>query len=74
SIRDQIAAEKKLVDLLGIDQLASVVGGSMGGMRTLEWAVTYPDSIRSALVLATGSRATADQIGTQTTQIAAIVS
>ena len=52
SIRDQIAAEKKLVDLLGIDQLASVVGGSMGGMRTLEWAVTYPDGIR----LRAGSR------------------
>lgn len=74
SIRDQIAAEHKLVELLGIEQLASVVGGSMGGMRTLEWAVTYPDRIRSALVLATGARATADQIGTQTTQIAAIVS
>ncbi|WP_424809686.1 homoserine O-acetyltransferase MetX [Rhodococcus sp. 27YEA15] len=73
SIRDQIAAEKKLVDLIGIDKLAAVVGGSMGGMRTLEWTVTYPDNVRAALVLATGSRATADQIGTQTTQIAAIV-
>ncbi|WP_092801460.1 homoserine O-acetyltransferase MetX [Rhodococcus globerulus] len=74
SIRDQVAAEKKLIDLLGIDRLASVVGGSMGGMRTLEWAVSYPENLNSALVLATGSRATADQIGTQTTQIAAIMS
>ncbi|MFC9832253.1 homoserine O-acetyltransferase [Rhodococcus sp. NPDC127530] len=74
SIRDQIAAEKKFTDLLGIDKLASVVGGSMGGMRALEWAVTYPDQVASALVLAVGARATADQIGTQTTQIAAITS
>ncbi|MFC9551043.1 homoserine O-acetyltransferase [Rhodococcus sp. NPDC056960] len=74
SIRDQIAAEKKFTDLLGIEKLASVVGGSMGGMRALEWAVTYPDRIASALVLAVGARATADQIGTQTTQIEAITS
>ncbi|KXX60126.1 homoserine O-acetyltransferase MetX [Rhodococcus sp. LB1] len=74
SIRDQIAAEKKFTDLLGIDKVASVVGGSMGGMRALEWAVTYPDQVASALVLAVGARATADQIGTQTTQIAAITS
>jgi homoserine O-acetyltransferase len=74
SIRDQIAAEKKFTDLLGIDKLASVVGGSMGGMRALEWAVTYPDQVASALILAVGARATADQIGTQTTQIAAITS
>jgi homoserine O-acetyltransferase len=46
----------------------------MGGMRALEWAVTYPDQVASALVLAVGARATADQIGTQTTQIAAITS
>ncbi|WP_213577220.1 homoserine O-acetyltransferase [Rhodococcus sp. USK13] len=74
SIRDQVAAEKKLTDLLGIGKLASVIGGSMGGMRALEWAVTYPDRIASALVLAVGARATADQIGTQTTQIEAIIS
>lgn len=72
SIRDQIAAEMALANLLGIEKFASVLGGSMGGMRALEWAVTYPDRIASALVLAVGARATADQIGTQTTQIAAI--
>ena len=44
----------------------------MGGARALEWAVTYPERTRAALVLAVGARATADQIGTQTTQIAAI--
>nr|WP_238845311.1 homoserine O-acetyltransferase [Nocardia terpenica] len=72
SIRDQVAAEVALLDLLGIDRPAAVVGGSMGGMRVLEWMVGYPGRVNSALVLAVGPRATADQIGTQTTQIAAI--
>ncbi|MEV6338903.1 homoserine O-acetyltransferase [Nocardia vinacea] len=72
SIRDQVTAEAALLDLLGIERLAAVVGGSMGGMRVLEWMVGTPERIASALVLAVGARATADQIGTQTTQIAAI--
>ncbi|WP_051407452.1 homoserine O-acetyltransferase [Nocardia sp. CNY236] len=72
SIRDQVTAEAMLMDLLGIDRLAAVVGGSMGGMRVLEWMVGTPDRVTAALVLAVGARATADQIGTQTTQISAI--
>ncbi|MBM7460029.1 homoserine O-acetyltransferase MetX [Rhodococcus coprophilus] len=72
TVRDQVAAEAALLDALGIDTLAAVTGGSMGGMRTLEWIVTHPDRVRSSLVLATGARATADQIGMQSTQIAAI--
>ncbi|WP_433757169.1 homoserine O-acetyltransferase MetX [Nocardia sp. CA-135398] len=72
SIRDQVTAEAALLDLLGIERLAAVVGGSMGGMRVLEWMVGAPERVASALVLAVGARATADQIGTQTTQIAAI--
>ena len=72
SIRDQVTAERALADALGIERLAAVVGGSMGGMRVLEWIVGDPDRVSAALVLAVGARATADQIGTQTTQIAAI--
>lgn len=72
SIRDQVNAEVALMDLLGIERLAAVVGGSMGGMRVLEWMVGTPGRVGAALVLAVGARATADQIGTQTTQIAAI--
>lgn len=73
TIRDQVTAEAQLLDALGIDTLASVTGGSMGGMRTLEWIVTYPERVRSALVLACGARATADQIGVQVTQMTAIM-
>lgn len=72
SIRDQVTAEVALADLLGIERLAAAVGGSMGGMRVLEWMIGHPDRVAAALVLAVGARATADQIGTQTTQIAAI--
>ncbi len=74
SIRDQVTAEVAVADALGIERFAAVVGGSMGGMRTLEWIVGYPARVGSALVLAVGARATADQIGTQTTQIEAIAS
>ena len=72
TIRDQVAADVAALAALGIDQVAAVIGGSMGGARALEWAVGHPDSVRAALVLAVGARATADQIGTQCTQIAAI--
>lgn len=46
----------------------------MGGARALEWIVSHPDKVRAALVLAVGARATADQIGTQSSQVAAIKS
>jgi homoserine O-acetyltransferase len=72
SIRDQVAADVAALAALGITEVAAVVGGSMGGARALEWAVSYPEAVRAALVLAVGARATADQIGTQSTQIAAI--
>src|ERR1700742_2797150 len=72
SVRDQVEADVAALAALGIDQVAAVVGGSMGGARALEWIVGHPDRARSGLLLAVGARATADQIGTQTTQIAAI--
>jgi homoserine O-acetyltransferase/O-succinyltransferase len=74
SIRDQVEADIAALKALGITEVAAVVGGSMGGARALEWAVGHPDTVRSALVLAVGARATADQIGTQSSQIAAIKS
>ena len=72
SVRDQVEADVAALAALGITEVAAVVGGSMGGARALEWIVSYPDRVRSALLLAVGARATADQIGTQATQIAAI--
>lgn len=72
SVRDMVTAEAMLCDLLGIDRLAAVIGGSMGGARTLEWMVSRPGRVGAACVLAVGARATADQIGIQTAQIMAI--
>lgn len=72
TVRDQVEADIAALDALGINQVAAVVGGSMGGARALEWMVGHPERVRAGLLLAVGARATADQIGTQTTQIAAI--
>lgn len=72
SIRDQVEADIAALTALGIERVAAVVGGSMGGARALEWIVGHPSRVRAGLLLAVGARATADQIGTQSTQIAAI--
>jgi homoserine O-acetyltransferase len=74
TVPDQVAVESRLADALGIRRWASVVGGSMGGMRALEWVAGSPDRVASALVLAVGAVASADQIATQTTQNLAITS
>ncbi len=56
TIRDMVDAQKQLVDHLGIRQLMCVVGGSMGGMQALQWAVAYPDMVRMAMPIATTAR------------------
>nr|WP_246281614.1 homoserine O-acetyltransferase [Fodinicola acaciae] len=72
TVRDQVAAEAALADALGIGTWAAVLGGSMGGMRALEWAVTLPDRVASALVLAAPAQASAEQIAWAWPQIRAI--
>jgi homoserine O-acetyltransferase len=72
SVRDQVEADMAALAALGITGVAAVIGGSMGGARALEWIIRYPDRVESALLLSVGARATADQVGTQSTQIAAI--
>src|SRR5579862_4095786 len=72
TIRDQIAVEALLADELEIERWASVVGGSMGGQRALEWAVTYPERVPHAVIIACGAAATAEQIGLCSLQIRAI--
>ena len=72
TVRDQVAAEVALADRLGIDRWALVVGGSMGGMRALEWAVTEPERVQRLFVLASTPAATGDQIAWCAAQLAAI--
>jgi homoserine O-acetyltransferase len=74
TVRDLVNADIAALAALGITQVAAVVGGSMGGARALEWTVGRPDTVRAALVFAVGARATADQIGTQSSQVSAIKS
>ncbi|MDP3897142.1 MAG: homoserine O-acetyltransferase [Mesorhizobium sp.] len=62
TIRDMVRAQAMLVDHLGIEQLFSVVGGSMGGMQVLEWASSYPDRVFTALPIATGARHSSQNI------------
>ena len=62
TIRDMVRAQAMLLDHLGIRTLSAVVGGSMGGMQVLEWAATYPDRVRSAVVIASAARHSAQNI------------
>jgi homoserine O-acetyltransferase len=70
--RDQVAAEAELSDALGIGSWALVIGGSMGGMRALEWAVGRPERTRALLLLACPTAASAEQIAWAAVQLHAI--
>ncbi|WP_261568914.1 homoserine O-acetyltransferase MetX [Frankia gtarii] len=72
TIADQVAAEVAVADAVGVRRWAAVVGGSMGGMRALEWAVGHPDRVGRVVVLACGATATAEQIGLYAVQVRAI--
>jgi homoserine O-acetyltransferase len=62
TIRDMVRAQVRLADHLGVRQWHSIIGGSMGGMQVLEWAITFPDRVRSIVPIATCSQASAQQI------------
>lgn len=62
TIRDMVRAQVRLADHLGVRRWAAVIGGSMGGMQVLEWAITYPDRVAAVVPIATCAAATAQQI------------
>ncbi len=72
TVRDQVAVEAELADHLGIETWGLVLGGSLGGMRALEWGVTHPQRVARLLVLAATAAASADQIGWCSPQLHAI--
>lgn len=72
TIRDQVAAQVALTDRLDIGRWAAVVGGSMGGMQSLEWAAGYPDRLDRVAILAAPAVSNADQIALNSVQIEAI--
>jgi homoserine O-acetyltransferase len=62
TIRDLVRVQARLADHLGVAVWHSVIGGSMGGMQVLEWAVTFPERVRSVVPIATCVQASAQQI------------
>ncbi len=72
TIRDQVTVEARLADQLGLRRWAGVLGGSMGGMRAIEWATGHPDRVATCIVLASTAYATADQIAWCQPQLLAI--
>lgn len=72
TIRDQVTTELALSDALGVHRWAAILGGSMGGMRALEWAAMAPERVRGLLVLAAPAASSAEQIAWCVTQLAAI--
>jgi homoserine O-acetyltransferase len=72
SIRDQVSAQVALSDLLQIDSWHAIIGGSMGGMHVLEWAITYAKRVNRIAVIAAPAVTSADQIALNSVQIEAI--
>ena len=62
TVEDWVQAQSALLDALGIEQLAAVMGGSLGGMQALSWAVQYPQRVRHAVVVASAPNLTAENI------------
>lgn len=62
SVSDMVRLQREFLAALGIERLLSVAGGSMGGMQVLEWAVSYPEQVLSAIPIASTARHSAQQI------------
>lgn len=69
TIRDQVEAQALLADELGVERWFAVVGGSMGGMHAIEWAVGHPDRVARAAILSAPPITTADQIALNSVQL-----
>lgn len=73
TVQDMVKAQSLLIDSLGIDCLHAVIGGSMGGMQTLQWAIDFPERVGRYIALASGARHTAQAIAFNDTGRQAII-
>ena len=62
TVRDWVNSQARLADYFGIQCWAAIVGGSLGGMQAMQWAIDYPDRLKHALVIASSPRLTAQNI------------
>lgn len=62
TVKDWVTSQARLADKLGIQRWAAVVGGSLGGMQALQWAIDYPDRVAHAAVIASAPKLSAQNI------------
>ncbi len=73
TIRDMVEVQKAVLDSLGVKELDLVIGGSMGGMQVLEWAIKYPEMVNRIVPIAVGANQSAWAIGFSESQRHAII-
>ncbi len=74
TVEDWVNAQARLLDALGVEQLAAVMGGSLGGMQALSWTLQYPERVRHAVVVASAPNLSAENIAFNEVARRAIVS
>jgi homoserine O-acetyltransferase/O-succinyltransferase len=62
TVEDWVESQARLADLLGIEQFAAVLGGSLGGMQAMQWSLSYPERVRHVLVIAAAPHLSAENI------------
>ena len=74
TVADWVNSQAQLADMLGIEQWAAIIGGSMGGMQALQWSISYPQRLRHCLAIASAPRLSAQNIAFNEVARQAIVS
>jgi homoserine O-acetyltransferase len=62
TVEDWVEAQARLADHLGIERFAAVIGGSLGAMQAMQWALSYPDRVRHSIVVASAPKLTPQNI------------
>ena len=73
-VRDWVETQRMLADYLAVEQWAAVIGGSLGGMQAMRWALEYPERLRHCVVIASALKLTAQNIAFNKTSRTAISS